>query len=133
MIRNKILISLFAICLLFSLGYASWNFSENDNVKSVANLVINPFEFMPEWINSDILEEEKPEAYEAATDFESAMNNPETQEGEAWLEAWKSSHNSIFTDTQYVGSMDRNAGQYIDLIFDENANYIITRENKNEY
>lgn len=133
MLRNKILIALFSICALCSLGYASWNFSESTNITNTANLVIHAFDFQPEWIKSDVLEEEKPEAYEAATEFEEAINNPTSDEGSAWTEAWKSKHSSL-GGNQYVGSMDRNAGEYIDLIFDDNANYIITTvPNSNEY
>lgn len=121
-------ISLFAMLFTFGLGYASWEFTGSSNSENAVNIVIGNFTFNSTWTDSDKLTEE---AYESATDFEYAINNPDTPEGQAWKDAW-SSKNTL--GNSYVGSMDQNAGDSLDIVFDyEGANYIIKRKSQNEY
>lgn len=126
-------ISLCGLPLLASLfigfGYASWTFNNNTAATKQTSVVISHFNFNAQWTNSDILPDT---ALDAATDFEEALNNPNSEAGKAWTEAWKSKHNGS-GGTQYIGSMDRNAGDEIEMIFGDDANYIITRHDANSY
>lgn len=130
--KNKILISLFALGMLFGIGNASWTYSATNNDNNIVNVVVTNFKFeTQDWTDSDKLTEE---AHEIATEFEYAMNNPTTEEGQAWTEAW-SSKNTI--GNSYVGSMDKDAGDEISQVFhlenDPNASIIVKRKSNNEY
>lgn len=119
-------------CCLLGTAYASWEFSGAESSVPATQLVIKQFEFVTTtWTDSNKLTED---AYEVATDFEYAMNNPESDEGQSWTAAW-SSKNTI--GNSYVGSMDKNAGDEISAVFhlenDPDASIIVKRKSNNEY
>jgi len=130
--RINFILMLLLVCTYASIGYASWNFSLSTESANNAGLVINEFLFeTQDWTDSDKLTEE---AHEIATEFEYAINNPTTEEGRAWTDAW-SNKNTI--GNSYVGSMDKNAGDEIYSVFhlenDPDASIIVKRKSNNEY
>lgn len=122
---------LFIATCYCNIGYASWTYSNDSATTNIISTVINTFKYQTSWTDSNKLTED---AYEVATDFEYAMNNPTSEEGQAWTAAW-SSKNTL--GNSYVGSMDKNAGDEISEVFhlenDPNASIIVKRKNNNEY
>lgn len=128
MTKLKTLIAAISCSLIIGTGYASWNFSESDVANNDVGVIVGKFSFRQEWTNSNVLPEN---TYKSTLDFEYAINNPNTPEGQAWTKAW-SEKNTL--GNSYVGSMDNRSDDDLDVVFNyEDANIIIKRRNNNEY
>lgn len=128
--KNRILAAITSFLLFTSvgLGFASWNFSSE--VASTNNVVVNigDWAFNRVWNGSDVLTEE---TFEMAETFETALSDPNSPEGKAWTQAWNSKNT---LGNNYVGSMDRNADDEFEQLFEsEDASIIVKRRNNNQY
>lgn len=128
--KNR-LISFIASFLLMAsvgVGFASWNFSSE--ASSTNNVIVNVMNwtFNKVWTGSDKLDEE---TFEMAETFEIALSDPNSPEGKAWTQAWNSKNT---LGNSYVGSMDRNADDEFEQLFEsEDASIIVKRRNNNQY
>lgn len=88
----KRLIRLFCILVIMSsigIGFANWNFQSDTNINNQINVLVVKPNLKQTWTNSDKLTDD---AYEFATDFMQAINNPTSAEGQAWTKAWNEKH-----------------------------------------
>lgn len=128
--KNRLLTNITSFILFTSvgLGFANWNFSNeavstNDVIIAVQNWTFNRV-----WTGSDQLDKD---TFEMAETFETALSDPNSPEGKAWTQAWNSKNT---LGNNYVGSMDKNADDEFEQLFeDENASIIVKRRNNNQY
>lgn len=128
--KNRLLtiITSFILFTSVGLGFANWNFSNEAVSTNNVVVAVQNWTFNRVWTGSDQLDED---TFEMAETFETALSDPNSPEGKAWTQAWNSKNT---LGNSYVGSMDRNADDEFEQLFeDENASIIVKRRNNNQY
>ncbi len=109
------LLSLIAVSAAFSIGYASWQFSGNNEAVNNITVNIQGFSF---WTDSDVLDED---TYKYAEDFTDALNgldDPNSEQGQALADAIEKRKDVFlisFFNGDEVGNMDDNDNISADL------------------